>query len=230
MTTLAIGGPRSDIAPGPGARLNPNHPLSNGLIVCCPTPLYDVARGNIVTPNGALPVGETSVGSGVTLTTGNRLDVGDDVRQHSLLGITIVGWGQPTGDLVIASRDRVTPSPNWGLYLYTSSGFVIMGSRGSLAQPQAAGSGVTNGRTYMFGGTATENSTLAYLNGAQVGSDTTTSGPLDDSTNPFTFGYVPWITGSSTGILGPVMIWNRVLNPGEMQALYLNPFAMVQSA
>lgn len=228
MAALAIGGPRNDLTPGPAARLNPGHPLTRGLMICA-TPWYDLARGNRITPTSCAS-GVNGRGFGALLSTSSRMDLVDDPQLHAWTEYTIAAWGSATGDLVVADRDRVTPSPDFGVALIYSSGSITHYSLGATGLYVASGSGGSAGPTMMIAGTAKTGEVTSYFNGVRVGIDTTANGALLDSTNPWTFGMIPWGPFPSAGVLGPVMIWNRVLNPSEILQLYVNPFAMLVSA
>lgn len=229
---FAIGGPRAGSVPGPGAHIDPTHPLANGLILCCPTPWYDIVRGNPITPSAAtIPYGSHNLGMGATVTSSDQFDVADDPVLHALSDFTVAGWGIPASSTAILLTRDASPATDFGLALFLStSGGTNFSVKTSGGQVTLTGGTVAAGQTYMAAGTFRPGDIIAYLNGTRVGSSALAGTYVDNAADAITLGRSPGFGGGAAATIGPIMLWNRALTPGEIQQLHATPFCMVAHA
>jgi hypothetical protein len=185
--------------------------------------------------NGVLSGGVSWVpgvsGTALSFDGTGQVKVSDKTALEPQSAVTVSAWVRQNGSpgdfrYVLAKGANNCIAASYGLYSGPNGGlqFYVSQGRGSVyAHSPDAGNRVWDGKWHLLVGTYDGNTVQLYVDGAQVGSGTAWSGPLEyllPNSNDFYIGNYPGCSDHEfVGAIDDVMVWNRALSSGEIAAL-----------
>jgi hypothetical protein len=167
--------------------------------------------------------------------TDGKVDVPDSASLEPATAVTVTAWVRAEGSpgdyrYIVAKSETRCIAASYGLYTGPDGGlqFYISKNRGTVYDRSPdAGARVWDGNWHLAVGTFDGHTVRLFVDGAEVGSGTAHTGPLEygltDGNDLFIGDYPSCADREFVGTIDDVMIWNRALTTAEVTSLDPSP-------